>query len=90
MYRVCRENDYKYSTSERPKRPKLVSAETEISAGFTETSAEISAEILPKITWKSSGFFANFLYFHFGLSWVIKIQMNWGNPVPFISLSSKN
>ena len=37
--------------SERPKRPKSVSAETEISAKLTETSAEISAEILPKITW---------------------------------------
>ena len=34
--------------SERPKRPKSVSAETEISAKLTETSAEISAEILPK------------------------------------------
>ena len=33
--------------SERPKRQKLVSAETEISAKFTEISAEISAETLP-------------------------------------------
>ena len=31
--------------SERPKRPKSVSAETEISAKLTESSAEISAEI---------------------------------------------
>ena len=38
--------------SERPKRAKSVSAETEISAKLTENSAEISAEILPKITWK--------------------------------------
>ena len=30
--------------SERPKRPKSVSAETEISAKLTENSAEISAE----------------------------------------------
>ena len=37
-------------TSERPKRQKSVSAETEISAKLTENSAEISAEILPKIT----------------------------------------
>ena len=34
--------------SERPKRRKSVSAETEISAKLTEASAEISAEILPK------------------------------------------
>ena len=36
--------------SERPKRPKSVSAETEISGKLTEISAEISAEILTKIT----------------------------------------
>ena len=33
--------------SERPKRQNSVSAETEISAKLTESSAEISAEILP-------------------------------------------
>ena len=33
--------------SERPKRPKWVSAETEISAKLTEISAEISTETLP-------------------------------------------
>ena len=33
--------------SERPKRLNLVSAETEISATFTEISAEISAETYP-------------------------------------------
>ena len=32
------------TSSERPKRPKWVSAETEISAKLTENSAEISAE----------------------------------------------
>ena len=42
--------------SERPKRPKLVSAETEISAKLTETSAEFSAEILPKNYVKLGGF----------------------------------
>ena len=35
------------ATSERPKQLKSVSAETEISAKLTETSAEISAEIMP-------------------------------------------
>ena len=35
---------YMYIASERPKRPKSVSAETEISAKLTENSAEISAE----------------------------------------------
>ena len=35
------------SNSERPKRQKLVSAETEISAKYTEISAEFSAETLP-------------------------------------------
>ena len=34
--------------SERPKRAKSVSAETEISANLTENSAEISAETAPK------------------------------------------
>ena len=33
--------------SERPKRHKSVSAETEISAKLTEISAELSAETLP-------------------------------------------
>ena len=42
--------------SERPKRPKSVSAETEISAKLTETSAEISAEILSKIMWNGAKF----------------------------------
>ena len=49
--------------SERPKRPKSVSAETEISAKLTETSAEISAEILPKITWKFGYFFQRNVFF---------------------------
>ena len=35
-----------FKTSERPKREKLVSAETEASATFTEASAEASAESL--------------------------------------------
>ena len=35
-------------SSERPKREKSVSAETEISVNFTEISAEISAETCPK------------------------------------------
>ena len=39
-------------TSERPKRENSVSAETEISAKFTENSAEISAETLPKYAQK--------------------------------------
>ena len=38
---------YLLEASERPKRQKSVSAETEISATLTETSAEISAEIRP-------------------------------------------
>ena len=38
--------------SERPKRQKSVSAETEISAKLTESSAEISAETLHYISWK--------------------------------------
>ena len=39
---------YKLLNSERPKRQNSVSAETEISAKLTESSAEISAEILTK------------------------------------------
>ena len=50
---VCQESfsiDYNIIIgSERPKRPKSVSAETEISANLTETSAEISAENLSKL-----------------------------------------
>ena len=45
-------------SSERPKRPKSVSAETEISAKLTETSAEISAEILPKKLRENRTFFS--------------------------------
>ena len=52
-----------FDSSERPKRQKLVSAETEISAKLTEASAEISAETLPKITWKQ-GFNFKFLLLH--------------------------
>ena len=37
-----------YINSERPKRQKSVSAETEISATLTESSAEISAETTSK------------------------------------------
>ena len=47
--------------SERPKRRKSVSAETEISAKLTESSAEISAEILSKITWNGA-IFLRFFY----------------------------
>ena len=39
MLKIKKEN-FKIGTSERPKRQKLVSAETEISAKFTEISAE--------------------------------------------------
>ena len=49
------------TTSERPKRLNLVSAETEISARLTETSAEISAEIQPKIKWKQGYILWDFL-----------------------------
>ena len=61
---------FNLTDSERPKRPKSVSAETEISAKLTENSAEISAEILPKITWKWRGFFQ--FFFLFNLDLVIK------------------
>ena len=44
-------------SSERPKRLKSVSAETEISAKLTEASAEISAENLPKDYVKLGQFF---------------------------------
>ena len=48
--------------SERPKRPKSVSAETEISAKLTESSAEISAETLSKLR-ETGAKFSRFFYF---------------------------
>ena len=49
-------------SSERPKRQKSVSAETEISAKLTESSAEISAETLSKLR-ESGAKFSRFFYF---------------------------
>ena len=48
--------------SERPKRLKSVSAETEISAKLTEASAEISAENVPKLR-ENGPLFPKFYYF---------------------------
>ena len=60
--RYIRRIKHQISTiSERPKRPNVVSAETEILARLTETSAEISAEIQPKITWKQGYILWDFL-----------------------------
>ena len=47
LVRILSVIDRIHINSERPKREKSVSAETEISAKLTESSAEISAETLP-------------------------------------------
>ena len=50
LHEVIQSYNELHEVSERPKRQKSVSAETEISAKLTESSAEISAENMREIS----------------------------------------
>ena len=76
---VCQESfsiDYNIIIgSERPKRPKSVSAETEISAKLTEISAENFGRNSTLKLLKMGSYFQNFSH-QFGLIWKLKLQIN--------------